>query len=194
MSDGLLPDDVEAELLRRWNEPHRRYHGVSHLRAGLAVLDDLGAGSLERMAWWCHDAVHSNNTPSDELASAELARRLLAPHLTPGEVDEVCRLVLVTVSHQPAEGDARGARVADATCTASGCSGRPTRRMSRASGQKSNCPLNFGASAGRPREQDAGKGFHLLHAPRARALGRGRETKSETRGRMTCQDALGVVR
>ena len=114
MSDGLLPDDVEAELLRRWNEPHRRYHGVSHLRAGLAVLDDLGAGSLERMAWWCHDAVHSNNTPSDELASAELARRLLAPHLTPGEVDEVCRLVLVTVSHQPAEGDARGARVADA--------------------------------------------------------------------------------
>ena len=114
MSDALLPQDVEAELLRRWREPHRHYHGVSHLRDGLAVLDELGAGDLERMAYWCHDAVHTNDSPSDELASAELARRLLGPFVTPGEVDEVCRLVLATISHSPAPGDERAARVVDA--------------------------------------------------------------------------------
>lgn len=114
MTTGLLPEGVAAELLRRWREPHRRYHGVQHLTDGLAVLDELGAGDLERMAYWCHDAVHTNNTPSDELASAELARRLLASYVTPYEVDEVCRLVLATISHQPAEGDERAARVVDA--------------------------------------------------------------------------------
>lgn len=110
----LLPPDVAADLLSRWRGPHRRYHGIAHLEDGLAVLRALGAGDLEMMAYWCHDAVHTNNSPADELASAEVARRLLAPHLTPAEVDEVCRLVLVTVSHLPVEGDERGARVADA--------------------------------------------------------------------------------
>ncbi|GAA4891275.1 hypothetical protein GCM10025789_05100 [Tessaracoccus lubricantis] len=110
----VLPAGVAAELLARWQEPHRRYHGVTHLDDGLAVLEQLGGGDLEKIAYWCHDAVHTNSSPTDELASAEVARALLAPHLTPGEVDEVCRLVLVTVSHLPAPEDERGARVADA--------------------------------------------------------------------------------
>lgn len=109
-----LPEEVAAELLARWREPHRRYHGVSHLTDGLEALDLLGAGDLERLAYWCHDAVHTNTSPQDELASAEEARALLAPHLPPTEVDEVCRLVLITISHAPMDGDQRAARVADA--------------------------------------------------------------------------------
>lgn len=114
VNDGLLPEEVAADLLRRWAEPHRRYHGLSHLQDGLAVLAELGAGDLELTAFWCHDAVHRDDSPSDELASAEVARRLLSGHLAPREVDEVCRLVLLTISHRVAPGDERGARVVDA--------------------------------------------------------------------------------
>lgn len=110
----LLPDAVVDELLRRWSEPHRHYHSETHLRAGLAALDRLGAGPLERIAFWFHDAVHSNTTPSDEEASADLARRLLVGHRSPSEIDEVRRLVLLTASHRPAADDLPGARVCDA--------------------------------------------------------------------------------
>lgn len=114
MTSDLLPDDVATALLARWREPHRRYHGESHLRHGLDALGVLGATALERVAFWCHDAVHTNTTPDDELASAAVARELLAPHLAPEELAEVERLVLVTVHHQPEPGDDAGARISDA--------------------------------------------------------------------------------
>ncbi len=109
-----LPEDVVADLLRRWSEPHRRYHGLGHLADGLAVLDVLGAGKLERTAFWFHDAVHTMTSPDDEMASAAVAREALAGVLPAGEVDEVCRLVLLTAEHWPDREDQRGARVCDA--------------------------------------------------------------------------------
>ena len=112
-AEGLLPDHVVAELLARWAEPHRRYHGHSHLQDGLAALDLLQAGRLERVAFWFHDAVHHNSSPHDELASAALARELLRD-LPAAEVDEVCRLILVTVDHAPHPEDEAGGRMADA--------------------------------------------------------------------------------
>lgn len=109
-----LPDEVRDDLLRRWREPRRHYHSESHLRLGLLSLEELGGTDLDRIAFWCHDAVHSNTTPDDEIASAALARTLLTPYLTPDEVDEVERLVLITIGHQPEPGDESGARIADA--------------------------------------------------------------------------------
>lgn len=132
MSDGaqggrgagsLLPPSVEEELRRRWAEPHRHYHSTTHLAAGLAALDLLGAGDPERIAFWFHDAVHSNRTPQDEEASAELAGELLAGYLGPSEVAEVRRLVMLTSHHLPASGDDAGARVCDADLSAMGADG-----------------------------------------------------------------------
>lgn len=117
MSDvvGLaLPPRVIDALLSRWHEPHRRYHGETHLRSGLAALERLGGTRLERIAFWCHDAVHTNTTPSDELASVEIARDLLDGLLPASDLEEVCRLILVTIDHAPAVGDASGARISDA--------------------------------------------------------------------------------
>lgn len=65
------------------------------------------------MAFWFHDAVHHNSTPDDELASAALARDLLGG-LPIAEVDQVCRLILVTVDHAPHPADEAGGRMADA--------------------------------------------------------------------------------
>ena len=113
-SEGLLPRAVEAELLTRWSEPHRHYHSVSHLEYGLDALARLGGERLEVIAFWCHDAVHSNRTPEDETASTEVARTLLADVLPADEVDEVCRLIMLTAGHRVEPGDDAGARLCDA--------------------------------------------------------------------------------
>lgn len=111
---GLFPDSVAADLLQRWAEPHRRYHGTTHLVYGLHALELLEARPLERVAFWFHDAAHSNSTPVDELVSAALAGVRLAGVLPPSEVVEVQRLVLLTTAHRPAPGDDAGARLCDA--------------------------------------------------------------------------------
>lgn len=121
-SADLLPPAVEQSLLERWREPHRRYHSLGHLEAGLEVLGRLEAGRLERIAFWFHDAVHANSSPTDERASAALAAELLRGHLPPGEILEVCRLVMVTVDHLPGPDDHAGARIADADLAGLGAS------------------------------------------------------------------------
>ncbi len=111
---GLLPEDVAAELLRRWAEPHRDYHATSHLVNGLLALEALGGRRRERIAFWFHDAVHSNSTPQDEQASSELVAQLLAGHETAVDIAEIQRLVLLTAGHRTDTGDLAGQRVCDA--------------------------------------------------------------------------------
>ncbi|WP_102510543.1 DUF4031 domain-containing protein [Sanguibacter massiliensis] len=181
---ALVPgaDAVGEELLRRWSEPHRTYHGTAHLADCLRSVQVAaeGLGTVPRtvlLALWFHDAVHEGEAVRDEERSAQLARDLLAPlvgapsrsggasgpgslgpgvpgrgaldegasgpgvpdagasgpgvpdegvsgprptsdahtaPLTPADVDEVARLVLLTTHHDPAPGDVAGALVSDA--------------------------------------------------------------------------------
>jgi predicted metal-dependent HD superfamily phosphohydrolase len=102
--------DVGAELLRRYTEPHRVYHGVEHLRyvcdrldwlAGTERVDD----SVELAAWF-HDAVYEIGRADNEERSAQLARvRLFDDGL---DTAEVARLVLLTADHQPEQDDLPG--------------------------------------------------------------------------------------
>lgn len=114
MSVDGLPLPVAADLLDRWSEPHRRYHSTTHLVMGLQALAVLGAGGLERIAFWFHDARHLNTSPDDEIASAALAGVMLTGVVPPDQVREVQRLVLLTTRHQPRAGDDAGARLCDA--------------------------------------------------------------------------------
>jgi predicted metal-dependent HD superfamily phosphohydrolase len=114
----LLPghEELGAELIARWSEPHRCYHDTSHLSAALDALVEVGGTARsERLAIWFHDAVHTGHAGRDEHDSAELAARLLSPTgLDGAEIAEVSRLVLVTIDHSPAAHDEAGARVSDA--------------------------------------------------------------------------------
>ena len=125
---GLLPETVARDLLARWAEPHRHYHSTRHLVDGLAALEGLGGGRLERIAFWFHDAVHTNTTPEDEEASAFLAREALSGWLPSVEVGEVERLVLLTAHHRPEPGDDAGARVSDADLSSLGADEEAYRR------------------------------------------------------------------
>lgn len=122
---GVLPDadtatvhEVGADLAHRWREPHRHYHGETHLTEVLSAVDALcraeGVGARSRgaalLAAWFHDAVYvvadpeGNERRSAEVATDALARLGAAPEL----VDRVATLVLDTAAHD------LGPRVRDA--------------------------------------------------------------------------------
>lgn len=106
-SAGIDEDGLGTELLGRWQEVHRRYHTVDHLRSVLHALDRIAAtgdpvGPAVELAAWFHDAIYDPSRPGNEAASASLARsRLESRSAAPDLVDDVQRLVLVTAGHQP---------------------------------------------------------------------------------------------
>ena len=119
--DGMVfpgPDPVREDLLRRWSEPHRRYHDVRHLYEVLAALPADAPATVVLAAWY-HDAVYDPVRDDNEAASARLAGEQLAGE---PELAEVERLVLLTRTHDPARGDVNGAMLSDADLAVLGAS------------------------------------------------------------------------
>ncbi|MCO5973978.1 HD domain-containing protein [Actinoallomurus soli] len=113
------PEVLGAELIRRYEEPHRRYHDAAHLAEVLDRIDELAgeADDIEavRLAAWFHDAVYQPLRADNEERSAVLAERMLADtDLPPETVAEVARLVRMTAAHDPEPGDRNAAVLSDA--------------------------------------------------------------------------------
>ncbi|MGW0162794.1 HD domain-containing protein [Mycobacterium sp. NPDC003323] len=109
---------VGAALLRRWSEPHRRYHDQAHLRGVLDAADEL-AGYAEdpdavRLAAWYHDAVYAGAADDEENSALLAESELAALGVDAGLVGEVARLVRMTVEHDPAPDDRNGQVLSDA--------------------------------------------------------------------------------
>ncbi|MER6220479.1 HD domain-containing protein [Streptomyces sp. 900105755] len=119
--DSCVPSPYRYadELLRRWQEPQRRYHTVAHLVAVLDRIDVLEEYAddpdLVRLAAWFHDAVYLPDRSTNEERSARLAERALPEAGLPArQTAEVARLVRLTVTHDPAPGDRNGEVLCDA--------------------------------------------------------------------------------
>ena len=119
--NAVLPghDALFLDLLDRWGEEHRTYHGRTHLLAVLEALDLLTEPAdpprTVLLAAWFHDAVYNGIAGQDEEESARLAEdRLAHAGLPAAEVDEVARLVRMTADHQPEAGDGAAALLSDA--------------------------------------------------------------------------------
>lgn len=107
--DAAAAGTVGEDLLRRWREPHRRYHGDTHLAEVLAGVDTLaraeglraGAYAVAVLGAWFHDAVYAVGTPeTNERRSADLAAEALAAlGATTALTDRVVTLVLDTAGH-----------------------------------------------------------------------------------------------
>lgn len=113
------PDRYAGNLLTRWAEPQRRYHTTAHLVAVLDHIDVLEEHAddpdLVRLAAWFHDAVYAPERSTNEERSARLAERALPEvGLTDAQTSEVARLVRLTATHDPAEGDHNGEALCDA--------------------------------------------------------------------------------
>ncbi|MEU0127601.1 hypothetical protein [Streptomyces sp. NPDC006289] len=116
---GPDPLPYADNLLERWAEPQRRYHTTTHLEQVLDRVDTLAGHcpdpDLVRLAVWFHDAVYRPDRSENEERSAALAERALPEAGVPGgAAAEVARLVRLTVTHDPAPGDANGEVLCDA--------------------------------------------------------------------------------
>lgn len=100
---------VGAELLDRYAEPHRHYHGLAHLAAVLSVADELAGGRTPlpvELAVWYHDAVYEGRAGEDEEASACLAEdQLPGLGVDADGVARVAAMVRATASHFDPEAD-----------------------------------------------------------------------------------------
>jgi predicted metal-dependent HD superfamily phosphohydrolase len=92
-----------SELIARYAEPHRRFHGHAHLMHVLDLLDELDADPRLHLAAWFHDAIYRPGRGDNERRSAALARKHMTPcGLTPADVDFVVQAVLATADHDAA--------------------------------------------------------------------------------------------
>ncbi|MET3141678.1 UNVERIFIED_ORG: putative metal-dependent HD superfamily phosphohydrolase [Arthrobacter sp. UYEF2] len=133
--EALMPghDALFLDLLDRWSEDHRRYHGCTHLLAVLEALDLLTDPTdpprTVLLAAWFHDAVYRGVAGQDEEESARLAEERLADAgLPPSEIDEVARLVRLTSDHRAEPGDDDGALLCDADLSVLGGEPEPYAR------------------------------------------------------------------
>ncbi|MGX1222682.1 HD domain-containing protein [Streptomyces ambofaciens] len=118
---GSAPDPAPYadDLLARWQEPHRRYHTLTHLTAVLDRVDVLAEHADDvdavRLAAWFHDAVYRPDRSENEERSARLAERALPEAgVSAAKTAEVARLVRLTVTHAPADDDRDGQVLCDA--------------------------------------------------------------------------------
>lgn len=126
-------DALFLDLLDRWGEEHRKYHGRTHLLAVLEALDLLSEPDVPprnvQLAAWFHDAVYRGAAGQDEEDSARLAEeRLTQAGLPPADIEEVARLVRLTSDHRPEAGDDDGALLCDADLSVLGGEPEPYAR------------------------------------------------------------------
>ena len=113
----FLTPALRADLLERWNEPQRRYHNETHLRAVLRAVDALEAdgeafdGTAVRLAAWLHTAVFDPTESENNDKSAVFTERVLDPA---APVEEVSRLVRLMGGPRVEGGDLNGAVLSDA--------------------------------------------------------------------------------
>lgn len=129
---GAAHVDAGRELLRRWQEPHRRYHAVAHLVAVLnhvALLDGKGA---VRLAAWFHDAIYWPERHDNEARSAELAAStLFLLDVDQDTSNEVVRLVRLTITHDSRPDDPNGTVLCDADLAILGAPEEAYRRYAK---------------------------------------------------------------
>ena len=120
--NATLPnqEQMAADLLSRYAEPHRRYHTGYHLARVLRAVDELADDHdlfLVRLAAWFHDAVYAipaGQLPNEE-ASARLAlRELSRAGFEQEDLTQVARLVRLTATHTPGSRDPEGELLCDA--------------------------------------------------------------------------------
>ncbi len=102
---SLRLDPVDASLsttlVARWDEPHRKYHTLQHLRECLALFDqqrELAEHPGEvALALWFHDAIYDTARHDNEAQSAAWAARALqGAHAAAPVIERVHALVMAT--------------------------------------------------------------------------------------------------
>ncbi len=104
---------IEEELLKliekNYNEPHRVYHNLNHIKNGLKVISKLECDGYtvtdnQKTAWLFHDIVYKLNGSDNEKESADLFceyNQKYKLNFNEKDVREIVNIILDTKSHIP---------------------------------------------------------------------------------------------
>ena len=110
---------LRDDLVAAYADPARGYHDTRHLVEVLDRLEEIAAHgtAFDRspvlLAAWFHDAVYDGERDAEERSSV-WAEQALAGLVAEPVADETVRLVRLTETHRPDDGDANGCALSDA--------------------------------------------------------------------------------
>lgn len=94
------PTGSYERLLGLYQEPHRRYHNLSHIEAALRHLDSLktlaARPELVEFALWMHDAIYDPRATDNEAKSADLAESYLATAGLKQHAPQIREMIMAT--------------------------------------------------------------------------------------------------
>lgn len=109
--DLQSPNGLFNRLITAYDEPHRRYHSVQHLKECIAHFSDVldlafHPGEVE-IALWFHDAIYDPRNKDNERRSAEWADRALHQTGATSEIQQRVHDLIIATCHQtlPSEPD-----------------------------------------------------------------------------------------
>ncbi len=110
VTDETRVDNLWIELTNKYNETHRHYHNLEHIRALFAYYDDynteLKYPNEVACALFYHDIIYDIWSKKNELKSAELVRAHLESYrLNDSCIDRICNLIMVTKDHKPKDNE-----------------------------------------------------------------------------------------
>ncbi|WP_025358066.1 hypothetical protein [Kutzneria albida] len=121
--DGQVADEAAAELVRRYAQPHRRYHNLVHVEAvvrdATGLAHRLGLAEVERallvVAACAHDVVYDGRPGEDEQRSADWVEHWLTrARVAAVHAARAAELVLATAAHTAPAGDLTALALLDA--------------------------------------------------------------------------------
>ena len=111
------PTTLLPGVVARWEEPHRRYHSLQHLRECLALFEEnraLAAHPGEvAIALWFHDAVYETREHDNEERSAKWAAQALNDADASGDVVVRVQALIMATRHDGAAATADARLVVD---------------------------------------------------------------------------------
>jgi len=103
---------IYDDLVRRYSEPHRHYHGLRHISRCFQELDEV-RGQADHpfeveLALWLHDAVYDPKRSDNEEASARYAREALGRLLQEEQLELIHCLIMATRHTEPPKSNDQG--------------------------------------------------------------------------------------
>lgn len=101
-NEPLIGESMKTELSALYRAPDRHYHGIAHIAALLALLDEhrseIADPEAVEAAIWFHDAVYDSRRNDNEAKSADLAAQKLSG-ADPQRVASVVAMIEATATH-----------------------------------------------------------------------------------------------
>lgn len=103
--DLVIANQIFADLILAYSQPHRYYHNLQHIYSVLTTIEFLKTSVQDlftvKIAVWFHDVVYDTHTKDNEEKSAEYAGEMLKKlAFNHDKIEKVKQLILATKYHE----------------------------------------------------------------------------------------------